>query len=329
MAPADARLVPPGRHGHLFLHAVHFDAGGRPASGEIFDVAPQSSARGTLSFRPFGRHLGVAAALCATLATCRFPTGVDLPASAVAFGAPAVYARWWAMAESCSGVTGSLRDVSFLQVPGVAQFDHNGTSVIGFWTNDGNRIVLAGDAMLDGGNVRHEMLHALIRVGGHPRDQFLSKCAGTVDCGQQCIADAGPAPAADPAALSISPATLEVTAEITPKAPTSNLDGGFFTVTVSVRNPTTTPTIARLGATNQRALAFRYDVSGTMGGVAGGEIVLDASSVTFDAGETKRHVFDFAIGNNIPGNRLPPGLYTMRGGYGSHLTTPVSVPVGP
>jgi hypothetical protein len=61
----------------------------------------------------------------------------------------------------------------------------------------------------------------------------------------------------------------------------------------------------------------------------GGEVVLDASSVTFAPGETKRQLFDFSIGNDLPSRQLPPGAYTVVGAYGSHRTNATSVTVGP
>lgn len=243
--------------------------------------------------------------------------------------APEVYDRWWAMTEACSGVSAALGDVSFYRVPHVDSFSRNGKSVLGYWTSAGNQIVLAEGASLDGGNVRHEMLHALLRVGGHPRDQFLEKCLGTVDCGTDCIADAGAAPPADPAALPLLASGFDVTVQVTPAAPTSNIDGGYFTVTVSVRNPLSRDVIAKLGASNARAVTFLYDVRGPSGGVIGSEIVLDPSAVTFGPGETKRQVFDFSIGNDIPAGRLPPGAYDVVGGYGSNRTPSTSVSVGP
>jgi hypothetical protein len=279
--------------------------------------------------RLLGRRLGTAAALCAALTTCRFPTAPALPSGAENLARPTVYARWWAMTEACSGVRGPLDDVAFFQIPGVADFESEGRRVVGYWTSGGNQIVLAGGAVLDGGSVRHEMLHALIRIGGHPRDQFLQKCAGVVECGTQCITDAGAAPPADPTALSVSPALLEVTTEITPAAPTSALDGGFFVVSVAVRNTQNRPVVARLGATNVRALSFQYEVRGPGSGTVGAEVVLDASAVTFAPGEVKRQLFDFSIGNDLPARQLPPGAYTVVGAYGSHRTGATPLTVGP
>lgn len=277
-----------------------------------------------------GRRLGAAAALCGALTTCRFPTAPPLPAGAEIIAAPAVYARWWAMTEACSGVRGPFQDVTFFQIPGVADFESVGRRVVGYWTSAGNQIVLAGDAVFDGGSVRHEMLHALIRVGGHPRDQFLDKCAGVVDCGSACIADAGTPPPTDPAALTLLPTSLEVTTELSPAAPTSDRDGGFFVVTVAVRNTLRQPVIARLGnTTGARAVSFQYDVRGPTGGTVGAQVALDPSTITFAPGEVKRQFFDFAIGNNLPARRLPPGAYSVVGAYGSHRSSATAVTVGP
>jgi hypothetical protein len=277
-----------------------------------------------------GRPLSLAALLCATLGACTITTAPERPAGAVPLAPPAVYARWWAMTEACSGVTGPLAAVSFWQVPGVSSFDRDGKSVLGYWTTAGNQIVLAGKAALDGGNVRHEMLHALVRVGGHPRDQFLGKCAGVVDCGTDCIADAGPPPPADPAAPLVSPRQFEISVAVVPERPSRAVDDGQFSVTVSVRNPQQRSVVARLGTTNIQAWSFQFELVGENGaGIVGNEIVLDASTVTFAAGETKRQVFDFSIGSSFAPRRVPPGAYTVRGAYGVQFTLPVALTVGP
>jgi hypothetical protein len=281
------------------------------------------------SRRSYLDRLGTAAALVAVLGSCRTITAPERPAGAIELTPPAIYARWWAMTEACSGVTGDFNDISWFTVPGAASFDRDGTQVLGYWTNAGNQIVLAGNASLSGGNVRHEMLHALLRGGGHPRSQFLGRCAGAVDCGAGCIADAGPPPLADATISPVTATSLDVTLDVVPVKPSSALDGGFFTVTVSVRNTATRPVLAKLTATNERARSFQFDLRGPSGGLIGTELVLDPSTVTFAAGETKRQLFDFSIGNNLPARRLPPGTYTIMGAYGSHWTAAAPVVVGP
>ena len=275
------------------------------------------------------RPAGTAAACCVTLAACTITTAPERPAGAVPLTPPAVYARWWAMTESCSGLTGPLAAVSFWHVPGVNSFMRGGKNVLGYWTNADNQIVLAGNAELDGSNVRHEMLHALLRVGGHPREQFLGKCAGFVDCAVDCIADAGAPPPADPATPFASPRTFEVSVAALPERPGRAVDGGEFSVIVSVRNPQQRTVIARLGTTNVQAWSFQFELRGASGAIAGNEVVVDASTVTFAPGETKRQVFDFAIGASLAQRRVPPGDYTLLGGYGTQFSAPAALTVTP
>ena len=57
----------------------------------------------------------------------------------------------------------------------------SGREVGGYWTPGSNSIVLAGNGVLEGSFVRHEMLHALTRAPkGHKREDFLDKCGGVV-----------------------------------------------------------------------------------------------------------------------------------------------------
>jgi hypothetical protein len=53
---------------------------------------------------------------------------------------PAVYARWWSLVESCSGLQGSLSDVSWYQVPGSENVARSGEQVAGYWASVENRI---------------------------------------------------------------------------------------------------------------------------------------------------------------------------------------------
>jgi hypothetical protein len=255
------------------------------------------------------------------LAACGNLVDPDLPSNAEQFTPPPVYARWWAMTEACSRLSGDLSSVSWFTVPGVYVFLFDGKPVEGYWSRGGNRIVMAGAGNLAGGLVRHEMLHALIKARGHPRAKFLDDCGGVVTCKEACILEAGPPPPPDPAAIQIGPEPLEVRVEVEPATPSRAVDDGFFAVIVTVRNPSTNPVAVLLppqpigGGRN----TFAFDVVGQSTVLSGNEFALDASVSTFAAGETKRHVFDFRIGND-PGTRsLAPGTYTLRAGYGGHL----------
>ena len=67
-----------------------------------------------------------------------------LPPNAQPFTPPAVYARWWAMTEACSGRSGDLGGVRWYRVPG-SRFTLRGQAVAGYWNSSTNRIVLAED----------------------------------------------------------------------------------------------------------------------------------------------------------------------------------------
>jgi len=272
-------------------------------------------------------HLLAAIAAVVGLAACRNLVDPDLPADAEQFTAPPVYARWWSMTESCSGFSGDLSAVTWFMVPGVSTVLLNGRAVEGYWSLAGNRIVIAGAGRLSGGIVRHEMLHALTKATGHPRSRFLGDCGGVVTCTEACISDAGPPPAPDPAAIQVGPEGLEVQVDIQPAAPSRAVDDGFFAVIVWVRNPTTTPVAVVLpprpiGGSQS---TFAFDFVGQSTVLSGNEVALDASVTTFAAGETKRHVFDFRIANEVGSRSLAPGTYALRAGYGGHLVSAAPV----
>ncbi|MDP9178667.1 MAG: hypothetical protein M3O61_13375 [Gemmatimonadota bacterium] len=257
------------------------------------------------------------------IAACRNLVDPDLPANAERFTPPSVYARWWAMTEACSGVTGNLSSVSWFVVPGASTVSLNGQLVDGYWSFASNRIVIAEAGKLAGAKVRHEMLHALLKGRGHPRGKFLADCGGVVTCAQVCISDAGPPPLPDPAAVSMPPDSLEIEVLVHPQLPNRAHDDGFFTITVSARNSRTKPVVVALpsGPFGNMPETFAFDVRGNGSSLVASELALDPSVASFAPGETKRHVFDFVIGNDPQSRAFPPGTYAVRGGYGGHWRT--------
>ncbi|HLE56718.1 MAG TPA: hypothetical protein VJB15_06525, partial [Rhodothermia bacterium] len=150
------------------------------------------------------------------------------------FQPPPVYARWWSMVESCSGLQGSMSNVSWYQVPGSESVDGNGKDVGGYWAPVSNSIILGGQLVLDGALVRHEMLHALVRqVKAHPREYFLDRCGGVVSCSSGCVADAGPAPKVDATVARVTSDVLKLHLSIIPNSPSSSIDGGVFAISVT------------------------------------------------------------------------------------------------
>lgn len=99
-----------------------------------------------------------------------------LPAGAVPFDAPAVYARWWADVEACSGRAGDLQRVSWFVVPNAKWFTIRGVAYDGYWFEYHHEIVLAAAHIEDSLVVRHEMLHDLLNDGQHPREYFVERC---------------------------------------------------------------------------------------------------------------------------------------------------------
>jgi hypothetical protein len=161
-----------------------------------------------------------------------------LPTDADQFSPPPVYSTWWQMTEACSGLTGSLSAVTWYQTNEVVHDTQSGDVIAGYWLSGSNRIVLTSIVMMDGGIVRHEMLHALIQKRGHPRALFLGNCAGTVDCLEPCVADAGPYPSPPTSPIAVPGDSIEITLAVEPPTPAHNIDDGRFSLTVFARNRT-------------------------------------------------------------------------------------------
>jgi hypothetical protein len=248
------------------------------------------------------------------------------------------------MVESCSGLQGSLEKIQWYAAPGALRDPRNSAEPVeGYWSLASNRIVLASNDTLDGGGVRHEMLHALLRVGGHPRSAFLQNCGGIVACAPQCVRDAGPPTPPDPGTPTVAPSLLEVTSAVSPTTPSSSIDGGLATFTISVHNPFPHPVVVLLpngfGGVATSYLYVIRQIPG--GGVSSGDLAFDTGVTYFSAGETKRTVYDFVDApvaapsyNALPGlgNQgitLPPGTYKFRGAYGDHWAADLIVVLSP
>jgi hypothetical protein len=291
------------------------------------------------------KRLGLALLAFVAGISCGHLTDPALPPDAEAFVAPAVYARWWAMMESCSGLRGSLNQIHWFATPSPLQNPENKEEYIeGYWSRASNRVVLISNDTVDGGTVRHEMLHALIRTGGHPRSMFLQKCGGLVDCGLDCVREAGPATPVVAGTPEVLPAQMEVTSEVSPASPSAQIDGGLAIFTISVHNPFPNPVVVVLSRRGSETVvtSYRFDFRRFFGGaVSGADQVVDVEVTHFAAGETKRAVIDFAVapvaapGINVihglgsRGIALPTGSYSFRGAYGGMFAADLSVELTP
>lgn len=265
--------------------------------------------------------IGMIVAAQLIVLACSDASGPGLPADAEQFSPPPVYSTWWQMTQACSGLTGSLASVTWYKTSKEVTDTHTGDVIAGYWVPGSNQIVLNSLAMLDGGTVRHEMLHALRQKGGHPRDQFLGKCAGVVACEDACVADAGAYPPPPQTPIQGTVDSIEVTLDIEPHVPTRSIDEGRFSITVLTRNKTarwmTVTPASTVSASNQ---TFSLDVNGVNGANAFNELGIDPSQTIFAPGETKRRVFDLVIGDYPFGNQLLPGDYVARGAFAGYWT---------
>jgi hypothetical protein len=263
------------------------------------------------------RILRIAAVIAAAalIAACERVVAPPLPADAVQFTPPAVYTTWWQMTEACSGLSGPLSGVTWYQTNDIVYDTHSGDVIAAYWVPGSNRIVVMTTLMNDGGVIRHEMLHALRQKGGHPRDQFLGKCEGVVDCEGPCVADAGAYPTPPETPLNVSGDGIAITLDVEPHTPARNIDDGRFTVTVMAHNLSMHWVQITPAAGVDPGQTFVVDVHGDNGATGSDEQAVDPSQTIFAPGETKRQVFDLVIGDYPFANQLLPGDYITRGGF--------------
>jgi hypothetical protein len=260
---------------------------------------------------------------------CDRLVGLPLPSDAEQFSPPAVYSTWWNMTQACSGQTGSLGAVTWFKTSKALHDPRTGEVIIGYWVAGSNWIVLETTAMRDGGAVRHEMLHALLQQGGHPRNQFLGKCAGTVSCAEACVRDAGPYPQPPDPPIHVQADSIDMAVDVEPANPNSGYDGGFFSITVVAHNRSMHwATVLPVFSVTDSARTFSFDVRGPTGGLSIGDIALDPSERIFAPGETKKKVFDFVIGDDPFSQQLQPGNYSVRGAFSDIWSSYSSFVVG-
>jgi len=191
------------------------------------------------------------------------------------------------------------------------------------WYPSGNRIALGSDDQFAGALVRHEMLHALLQRGGHPRSVFVNRCGGVVACDGECREEAAPPPLAS-VAPSVPSTSMEVGATLWPAAPSIAFQEGNFQLLVSVRNPhATSVDVESLDA--RFGLFYGYRATSVDGGVN------EASSGSYDRapemrrfrpGESRTYLFDFRIGRpNAWPLRVTPGTYAFEGHFGDAVST--------
>jgi hypothetical protein len=74
-----------------------------------------------------------------------------------------------------------MRRVQFYVLPRSHGWPDGDDFVWGAWLRSGNRIVVGEYVSEHPAIVRHEMLHAILQRGDHPREYFVSRCGSVVD----------------------------------------------------------------------------------------------------------------------------------------------------
>lgn len=254
------------------------------------------------------------------IAACGAPTEPALPPDAEVFSPPPVYTTWWKMTEACSMLTGSLGAVTWYKAATVVHDTHTGDVIAGYWVSGSNRIVLQSEVIMNGGIVRHEMLHALLQKGGHPRDQFLGNCGGTVGCEEACVAEAGPYPTPPESPIAVAADGIEITFDVEPHTPAHSIDEGRFSLTVFARNKSAHWITVLPAAGVDAQQTFSFDINSAASALTRDWRAIDPSQTIFAPHETKRQVFDLVIGDYAFTNQLLPGDYTGRAGFAGWWT---------
>jgi len=88
--------------------------------------------------------------------SCGHLTDPPLPTNALVYVPPAVFAKWCAMLESCSGRSGSLENIQWYSTSSQLQDPNdNDAAIAGYWSLAGNRVVLETIDTIAGAVVRH------------------------------------------------------------------------------------------------------------------------------------------------------------------------------
>lgn len=257
----------------------------------------------------YGIGLLIALAGCADLVAPKYPA-----AGRALVHLPIQYGTWWKMTEACSGLHGNLDAVSWYTVPvdSLGSFEFEGSEDYGIWFEDGNRIYLAADAVDNGRTVRHEMLHALLRSGGHPIEYFVTRCGALAPCGPACgLSETTRGVPAD--APQIPSESLSVNMSLAPAgAPAESIDSGWVTITITATNARPEPVWVAADP------SFGYVFAHTPGTYAGA----NGPRWAFLAGESRSLAFDI----QLPATWTPDTLW---GFFGHAFSAPYVVSMGP
>ncbi len=262
--------------------------------------------------------------LCVWVCACDV-TG--LPRGARRFTPSAQYRAWWALTEACSGVQGDFNTVKWYILSSSDTFAIEGETVNGAWYGGhDNWIVLGDEEAFDGSLVRHEMLHALLKTPGHPRQQFLGNCSDIVACIEDCVSDGGGPPDTSESAAILGPSVLPAAVLLAPDTVSLAADSGWTTITISITNTTRAP--GRVAVDTSfgvpESIILWHSTPGLLGVV---EIQADyyfTLAPAGTAGATRRVVFD----QQVPFTSASP-QYVVTGLFGESPASAQTLTVAP
>ncbi|HWZ59002.1 MAG TPA: hypothetical protein VNW46_08520 [Gemmatimonadaceae bacterium] len=277
-------------------------------------------------------HAGIGLAVAVVMAgaiACTHDLGP--PAGSQQFTPPARYKAWWRLTESCSGLTGDFSKVRWYRVPNSDSFSLEGSAVNGAWYADGNRIALGDSEMNNGALVRHEMLHALMQSGGHPRSQFLGNCSDIVVCVDRCVHDARGAPDTSDAAPLLGGFAFQLVTRIAPDTVSLSADSGLFSVSIEITNITSTPGRIRVPVDSltpytQILCIYPSDWPESEGALTDLLPYYETVAPAGTAGATRRVVFDTYAER---GSTSLPHAFTFSGMFAGHQAPPRTLVVVP
>ena len=262
-----------------------------------------------------------------SFAGCILPSEPSFLSQAVAFKPPPEFAVWWRVTEACSGLQRDYSRVSWFVVPD-SQLIVRGESYDGYsWQGADPRIVLTQSMLRNAGElVRHEMLHIIVGQGGHSKDYFRVRCGDLVACVDACADEAGTWATPDASSPVVDASALDVTLSVAPNPVIPKLDH-WMCIVVTAHNPSKQAVWVRLASRGDPAGGpddALWAKSLPMGATS---VLMGGPLVPFDAGQTRRFVFDTRAMIPVP---MPPGgNYTVTGGFSNAFATPVLVHVSP
>jgi hypothetical protein len=250
---------------------------------------------------------------------CDAPTTplVAFPERAVPWSAPAQYPVWWSLTEACAGRQGNMNDVQwYLWQDGPILLE--GKWYEGYWWQDGSRILLSAEFTSDGQVVRHEMLHQLLQLEGHPTQYFDERCEGVVS-GTGAPSEGRADAALVARAREVGPELLTISLATLPNRPRASQNDGWFVLDVQATNATPEPVWVRLDPFFEGYVGLGYAASGA--GRSGGFDRVQDARIFFAPGQRRHYYFDL--------HEPAPTTFTVRGTMSRALSAPYTITVEP